>query len=307
MADKKTVTIPEIYAASEKALKAWGAADWQASEVARAVARAEETGNIICGLYYLESYCLQLRSGRVLGDVEPVVSRPKPGVVMVDAKLGFAQPAFARGLDLAVEAARENGIATLAVCHSHTCTSLGYFTEQIAANGLIGIGGTNGSPIVSGPGGKKPVIGTNPIAFTIPGENGPRMHADYSNSAVALGKITMAKAGGKAIPDDWAVDADGNPTADPNAALAGSLNSAAGYKGWALGLLVETLSAGLTGSVNSLDSGNSQAPPTFECYCQFYGESNLPFCACFFSFLSEFCGAGLISLNQWWDGSGCRP
>ncbi len=52
---------------------------------------------------------------------------------------------------------------------------------------------------------------------------------------------------------------------------------------------------------------NSQAPPTFECYCQFYGESNLPFCACFFSFLSEFCGAGLISLNQWWDGSGCRP
>ncbi len=53
--------------------------------------------------------------------------------------------------------------------------------------------------------------------------------------------------------------------------------------------------------------GNSQAPPTFECYCQFYGESNLPFCACFFSFLSEFCGAGLISLNQWWDGSGCRP
>ncbi len=57
----------------------------------------------------------------------------------------------------------------------------------------------------------------------------------------------------------------------------------------------------------TVSNGNSQAPPTFECYCQFYGESNLPFCACFFSFLSEFCGAGLISLNQWWDGSGCRP
>ncbi len=59
--------------------------------------------------------------------------------------------------------------------------------------------------------------------------------------------------------------------------------------------------------VDWLNWRNSQAPPTFECYCQFYGESNLPFCACFFSFLSEFCGAGLISLNQWWDGSGCRP
>ncbi len=59
--------------------------------------------------------------------------------------------------------------------------------------------------------------------------------------------------------------------------------------------------------ISTKEKRNSQAPPTFECYCQFYGESNLPFCACFFSFLSEFCGAGLISLNQWWDGSGCRP
>ncbi len=64
---------------------------------------------------------------------------------------------------------------------------------------------------------------------------------------------------------------------------------------------------GLADDRLSMKVRNSQAPPTFECYCQFYGESNLPFCACFFSFLSEFCGAGLISLNQWWDGSGCRP
>ncbi len=65
--------------------------------------------------------------------------------------------------------------------------------------------------------------------------------------------------------------------------------------------------SGPAGQINIDFNCNSQAPPTFECYCQFYGESNLPFCACFFSFLSEFCGAGLISLNQWWDGSGCRP
>ncbi len=256
------VTIAQIEAASRAALTAHGAGDWQAAEVARAVARAEETGNVICGLYYLESYCTQLASGRVKGDIEPKVTAPRPGAIAVDAKFGFAQPAFARGLPQAVAAAQKLGVATLSVGHAHTCTSVGFFTEQIAAQGLIGIGMTNASAIVSGPGGKTPILGTNPIAFTIPGAAGdvPRMHADFSTAAVALGKITMAKAAGEAIPLGWAVDRDGKPTTDPAAALGGSLVSAAEYKGWALGLLVEIMAAGLTGSVNSLDVKGLKLP-----------------------------------------------
>jgi len=245
------VSVAEILARSRAALLAHGAGEEQAEAVARAVARAEETGNVICGLYYLESYCVQLQSGRVSGTVEPEVSRPAPGCVRVDARFGFAQPAFARALPQALEAARENGVATLSVAHSHTCTSLGYFTEQIAEAGLIGMGMTNASAIVAGPGGQTPVLGTNPFAITIPGPDGPALHADFSTSAVALGRITMAKAAGEAIPEGWAVDAEGNPTTDPEAALAGALQSAAGHKGWALGLMVEAFAAGLTGSVNS--------------------------------------------------------
>lgn len=247
------VSLNDIESKSATALTAHGAGTWQAAEVARAVRRAEETGNVICGLYYLESYCLQLVSKRVDGTVQPVVARPRPGAVTVDARFGFAQPAFARALPTAVEASRENGIAALAVAHSHTCTSLGYFTEQIAAEGLIGIGATNASAIVAGPSGRRPILGTNPIAMTIPGGAVPAMHADFSTAAVALGKITMAKAAGESIPLGWAVDAEGNPTTDPEKALSGALVSAADYKGWALGLLVEALAAGLTGSVNSLD------------------------------------------------------
>jgi (2R)-3-sulfolactate dehydrogenase (NADP+) len=247
------IPVAEIARISANALIAHGAGAWQAGEVARAVARSEQTGNVICGLYYLESYCRQLVSGRVNGTVEPVVVKSRPGAVTADAKFGFAQPAFSRALPVASEMARRCGIASLAVCHSHTCTSLGFFTEQIAAAGLIGIGFTNASAIVSGPGGKTPVIGTNPIAFTIPGQDGPAMHADFSTAAVALGKITMAQAAGEKIPLGWAVDRNGNPTSEPAEALAGSLVSAANHKGWALGLLVEFLAAGLTGSVNSLD------------------------------------------------------
>ena len=254
------ITVQDIEANSKKALLAHGAADAQAEHVARAVARAEALGNVICGLYYLESYCSQLASGRVNGTVDPVVTLPRGAAVMSDAKFGFAQPAFAAALDLVVETALTNGVATLAVCNAHTCTSLGFFTEQIAAHGLIAIGMTNASSVVAPPGGNTAVIGTNPIAMTVPGDGAPLMHFDFSTSAVALGKITMAKAAGEKIPFGWAVDADGEPTTDPEAALKGSLVSAGGYKGWGLGLMVELLAAGMTGSVNSLDVHGLKLP-----------------------------------------------
>ena len=248
------VTLSEIEATVNTALERHGASPWIAAEVARAVRKAEAVGNLICGLYYLESYCKQLQNGRVKGDVEPVVTRPRPGAVRVDARFGFAQPAFARALPEAVAAARDCGVASLAVGHAHTCTSLGFFTEQIALEGLIGLGMTNASPIVAPPGGKTRVIGTNPIAFSVPdGEGGLAMQFDQSTTTVALGKITMAKAAGEHIPEGWAVDIEGEPTTDPEEAITGSLISMGGYKGWGFGLMAELLAAGLTGGVVSRD------------------------------------------------------
>ncbi len=255
------ISLEQIECAARTALEQRGADGWIAAEVAKAIRKAEAVGNKICGLYYLESYCVQLKSGRVNGAVEPEVTHPRPGTVMVDAKFGFAQPAFARGLPTAVAAAKECGVASLAIGHAHTCTSLGYFTEQIARAGLLGFGLTNASPIVAPPGGKTRVIGTNPIAFSAPdGAGGVAMQFDQSTTTVALGKITMAKAAGERIPEGWAVDADGNPTTDPAAALGGSLVSMGGYKGWGFGLMAELLAAGMTGGVVSRDVKPLKAP-----------------------------------------------
>ncbi|MHA7829073.1 MAG: Ldh family oxidoreductase [Roseovarius sp.] len=255
------VTLDEIESTTKAALMRHGAAEWIAAHVADAVRKAESVGNRICGLYYLESYCKQLETGRVRGDVTPEVSQPRPGVVSVDARMGFAQPAFARALPQAVAAARECGVASLAVGHAHTCTSLGYFTEQIARAGLIGLGVTNASPIVAPPGGKTRVIGTNPIAFSVPDDaGGIAIQFDQSTTTVALGKITMAKAAGEPIPEGWAVDAEGRSTTDPEAALAGSLVSMGGYKGWGFGLMAELLAAGMTGGVVSRDVAPLKAP-----------------------------------------------
>ena len=249
-----TLTLDEIESTCKAVLVKHGAADSVAAQMAHAIRVAESKGNLICGLYYLQSYCIQLESGRVSGTVDPIVTQPKTGIVKVDAGFGFAQPAFAKGLPVALDAIKDAGTVSLAICHSHTCTSLGYFTEAIAKAGMIGIGFTNASAVVSPPNGNKAVLGTNPMAMAIPRKDGKiAFQFDQSTSAVALGKITMAKAAGESIPLGWAVDADGNPTTDPEAALKGSLVSSGGYKGFGFGLMVEVLAAAVTGSVASTD------------------------------------------------------
>ena len=242
------VAIEEIRNISKIALIQHGALDWVSGEVADAVAASESVGNRICGLYYLESYCEQLISGRVNGQASPIVQSVRSGSIFVDADDGFAQPAFSKGLPEAIKLAKKNGIASLSVGRAHTCTSLGYFTKKIAEAGFLGLGLTNASPIVAPPGGKSRIIGTNPIAFSVPnGSGGVAMQFDQSTTTVALGKITMAKAAGESIPNGWALDRDGNATTDPEQALKGTLVSAGGYKGWGFGLMAEILVAGMTG------------------------------------------------------------
>ena len=259
--EKIEVNLSEVEALTEKALTSHGASVWIAKSVARAVRTAEAKSNLICGLYYLESYCSQLITGRVNGTVEPIVTLPKAASIHVDAKFGFAQAAFERAMPLTIETAVKTGTCSLAISHSHTCTSLGYFTEQIAKSGFIGIGFTNASAVVSPPGGNKAILGTNPIAMAIPSKNGDiAFQFDQSTSAISLGKITMAASAGETIPLGWAVDSNGNDTTDPNKALKGSLKSSGDYKGWGFGLMTEVLAAAFTGSVNSLDVKGLKLP-----------------------------------------------
>ena len=256
-----TVSLSEIERQSAAALTRAGATATVAASVARAIRMAEATGNLICGLYYLDSYCVQLQTGRVDGNAKPVVTRPRGATVQVDAAKGFAQPAFDAGLPEVVKAVAETGIASLSIHHSHTCTSLGFFTEQLAQAGLIGIGFTNAPACVAPPGGARPVLGTNPIAMAIPdGAGGVAFQFDQSTSATAIGKIRVAASKGEQIPEGWAVDDQGRPTTDAKAALAGSLVSSGGYKGYGFGLMAEMLAAGLTGSLLSVEAPPLKAP-----------------------------------------------
>jgi len=256
------VQLTDIHRATHQALVTHGAAEWVAEAVAKAVTQAEAKGNLICGLFYLESYCIQLLTGRVDGKAKPEVTTPKPAAVNVDAKFGFAQAAFEKGFETAVATAKSQGLCALSVSHAHTCTSLGLFTERTARAGLIGIGFTNAPACVAPPGGNEAVLGTNPVAMSIPAEEGGvAFQFDQSTSAVAIGKVRIAAANGESIPPGWAVDQNGAPTTDPVCALnGGALLSSGGYKGYGFGLMAEMLAAAVTGSVLSVEAEPLKTP-----------------------------------------------
>ncbi|PZO78510.1 MAG: dehydrogenase [Mesorhizobium amorphae] len=252
----------EIERVALQALVRAGASGENAAPVARAIARAEAEGNPVCGLFYLPIFCAQLRSGKLDGVVSPVAER-QGSAVRVDARSGFAHPAIEAGLPLLIAAARENGVAAMALRRSTNCLALGHHVRPLAESGLFGICMANAPASVAPPGATARLFGTNPLAFAIPCGAEPPIVVDQSLSAATKTAVLMRRDRGEAIPLGWGQDGAGRPTTDPAEALAGSLLPAGGQKGANLMLLVEVLAAVLSGSSLSTEAsgfGDDQGP-----------------------------------------------
>ena len=118
--------------------------------------------------------------------------------------------------------------------------------EALARQGLVGLLFANTPRAIAPWGGKAGIFGTNPIAFASPRKAKDPLVIDLSLSKVARGKIMVAKQNKESIPKGWALDASGQPTTDPDAALSGTMLPMGEAKGAALVLMVEVLSAALT-------------------------------------------------------------
>lgn len=248
------------------ALRRHGASSAQASALAAGISAAERDGIKSHGLMYLATYCEHLACGKVFGLAQPVMSRPAPASVVVDAQSGFAHAAIDLGLPALTEAAAQYGVASLAIRNSYNCGVLGYHTERIACGGLVGLGFTNAPASIAPWGAKKAVLGTNPWSLAVPtGSGGAHFVIDQSASVVAKSEVMKRARAGEPIPEGWALDADGNPTTDPAAALTGTMVPAGGYKGVSAALLVEVFAACLAGAnpgiVASPFSGTAGGPP----------------------------------------------
>ncbi|WP_420397592.1 Ldh family oxidoreductase [Nioella sp.] len=235
-----------------------------ARSVATALVSAEAEGQVGHGFSRLSDYVAQARSGKVNAGAVPSARALSPTQIVVDADHGFAFPALDLAVDQGLEVAGELGMASVAITRSHHAGALSVQVDRIARAGFIGLMMANTPKAIAPWGGSAPVFGTNPIAFAVPRDGADPLVIDLSLSQVARGKVMHAKKSGLPIPEGWALDAEGQPTTDPEAALQGSMMPIGGAKGTALALMVEILSTVLTSAAFSAEAGSfftADGPP----------------------------------------------
>lgn len=237
-----------------------GVPEESAASVVEALVRAELDGLPSHGFSRIPFYVDQALSGKVKARAIPLVRQPAPAAVLVDAGNGFAFPAILAGLEKAIPLARGNGVSVLGVTRSHHCGVVGLYAERIAEAGLISLIFSNTPAAMAPWNGSKASFGTNPLAFGCPREGKHPLVIDMSLSKVARGKIMGAKQRGEAIPEGWALDAAGRATTDPVAALGGTMIPVGDAKGAALALMVEILSATLTGANHAYEASSFFEP-----------------------------------------------
>lgn len=248
MIENVHISCEEVRSLAIAAMRTHGFAESEAAITVTALLAAERDGLPSHGLSRLPFYLDQAATGKVSVAAVPTVE--VDGVVVrVSADYGLAFPAIARGMDAGLKCAAQSGMAAVSISQSHHFGVAGAVVENAARQGFMALAFSNAPAAMAAWGGSRPLFGTNPIAFACPRHGGADpLLIDLSLSRVARGNVMLAKKRGEAIPEGWALDSQGQPTTDPDAALAGSMLPAGEAKGAVLALMVELLTAGLSGS-----------------------------------------------------------
>ena len=265
MDDKIPISLEDVAALARAILSRHGLAPDHVEAVTRTVVAGERDECASHGVYRLLVCVNTIRTGKVVIDAVPIVRDVAPALVRVDAGGGFAQLAFETGLPMLVDKAKLNGIAAMGINHCVHFAALWPEIEAVTAHGLVALAVTPSHAWVAPAGGIKPVFGTNPIAFGWPRSGRDPFVFDFATSAVARGEIELHRRACKPIPEGWGIDADGRPTTDAAAALAGAMLTFGGHKGSALSAMVELIAGPLIGDLTSaesiaLDAGAGSSP-----------------------------------------------
>ncbi len=243
------VSAADLAAFCIKAMRKCGLNEEDARLTAEVLVTTDTLGTFTHGTRQLRGLLKNIRSGRLSAHAHEEIVGQGPAWAMVDAHYAMPPAVSYRSMQLAMQKAREAGIGYVGVRHSSHYGAAGYYANLAAENNMIGMSMCNVDPCMTVPGSKGKVLGTNPIAYAAPAGDERHVYLDIATSAVAATKIFSAKALGKPIPDNWLVDEDGRPTADPSQyPEKGAQLPMAGHKGYGLAVWVEILSAVLTGA-----------------------------------------------------------
>ena len=243
-------------------LKKLGASEEDSELVAEATIDADLKGFTSHGLGRFPQYLISIESGTINLKDNITIEKETPAIALINGNSGFGQAGAYKAMKLAVKKAKEVGIGCVGVHNSNHFGVTGFYSDIAVKEGVIGTVIANTDPAIAPFGASEALIGTNPIAIGIPSDS--YIAVDMATSVTARGKILESKRKGLELPEGWALDKDGNPTTDPEAALEGSILAFGGFKGYALAFMIEIL----TGPLVNAEYGKGvtgTASPTKNC------------------------------------------
>lgn len=226
----------------------YGVPKTDADILADSLVQADLWGHQSHGLLRLPWYAERLKKRVMTPETKLSYVSDSGALGVIDANDGIGQVAATIAMNDAIERAKKFGIGAIAVRNSNHFGTCMYYTQKAAEQNCIGFLTTNGSPAIAPWGGMKKIIGTNPWSYASPAGRYAPMILDIANTAVARGKIYLAKNRNEQIPPGWALNSKGEPTTDPQEAIDGIILPMAGHKGYAISAMMDVLSGVISGS-----------------------------------------------------------
>ncbi|MFI4964498.1 MAG: Ldh family oxidoreductase [Caulobacterales bacterium] len=248
MTDAPPIRAERLLAFAAAALAKAGMRPEDAQLVADTLVQADLWGHQSHGVMRTPWYVARLRAGVAKPEATPNLVVDAGAVGVIDGRDGMGQVVAAHAARDVIRRAKAHGVGAVAVRNSNHFGTAMYFTLMAPPAGCIMFLSTNASPAMAPWGGREKLVGTNPWSWASPAGRHPPMVLDIANTGVARGKIYLASQNREAIPHGWAIDADGKPTHDPLAALAGAILPMGGHKGSGISIVMDVLSGVLTGS-----------------------------------------------------------
>lgn len=231
-----------------KVLTDHGVSQAHAETVADCLVTADLYGVTSHGTAILPSHIQRIERGgyNLTPDIKIIKETAAFALVDGDNSMGPVSAAFC--MDYAVEKCRSSGVFTVFSRNNNTFGPAFYYSLKAAQKGCIAFICSNSPAQMAPMGGRDKMLGTNPFSIVFPVPDGDPIIIDMATSVVAKSKFKEYKAAGKPLPEGWALDKDGNPTTDADEGIVGLVQPMAGFKGYAISMLIDIVSGVLSGA-----------------------------------------------------------
>jgi len=246
-----TFTKAALHRATATIFRAAGAAAEHAAQVADVLVDNHLAGHDSHGILRIPEYLKSIVDGEIVVGASPQVLEETPTTALVSGNWALGQVTGNFAVDLAIAKAKKAHVAAVSVVQASHTGRLAAFTDRGAAQGVMVFMaiGTVDRPMTAPFGGAAAVLGTNPVAFSVPNPGGAPVTLDIATSAIAAGKVKVAKAKHQQLPPDSILDREGRPSTDPQAFFDGGFLLPFGaHKGYVLAVIAELLSGPMAGA-----------------------------------------------------------